>query len=128
MVQTITRDEYNRKRTHGYAGTKEELLPETQEHWPGSHWILRLDPEGTCLVAVNLVPRNRKEKKQETKGRPLSGETNTPSHLRGTRHTDITLSNEVYAALSQVTKNKSGFIDSWLRQNPQIAEVIQDLQ
>lgn len=55
MSETITRDEYNTRKRHDYAGPKSSLLPETQRDWPASHWVLRASKRGgTELAPVNV--------------------------------------------------------------------------
>ena len=58
-IRTITHAEYQAKRKHGNAGPFTELLPVTQETWrdkgiDATHWMLSPEPEGTCLVPINL--------------------------------------------------------------------------
>jgi hypothetical protein len=55
-MRTITRTQYEAKRRHEYAGPASGLLPAVRRTWPGTHWLLSLEPEGTCLVPVRIHP------------------------------------------------------------------------
>ena len=62
MAEQMTRDEYNRKRRHDYAGTASTLLPSTVEawrkcspDWDGKHWAMGMNERGgTTLGPVNV--------------------------------------------------------------------------
>ena len=61
MAEKITRDEYDRKRRHGYAGPKSSLMPQTQENWNGTHWVMRARSNGgTELAPVDVERKTRK--------------------------------------------------------------------
>lgn len=52
-VEGISRAEYTRPRSSGYAGPKKDLEPETRERWaqhePYTHWVMRRSRYGVTL-------------------------------------------------------------------------------
>ena len=62
MTEQITRDEYNRKARHEYAGTARSLLPTTVEtfreynpDWDGKYWAMGMSERGgATLGPVNV--------------------------------------------------------------------------
>lgn len=57
MAEQITREEYDRLKRHDYAGPKSSLMPQTQENWTGTHWVMRARSNGGTELAPVTVER-----------------------------------------------------------------------
>ncbi len=54
-IKTLTRDEYEALRRHGYAGTRRSLESDMQAGWAGTHWYMfNAGGRGVTLAPCNV--------------------------------------------------------------------------